>query len=47
MDSQAEPTTLGLVLQIRQSVLEMEAADAVLNNLNNKGIKSIKVLEFI
>ena len=42
-----QPTTLDLVLQIRQHVLEMEAADSMLNNLNDKGIKSIEVYELI
>ena len=42
-----QPTTLDLVLQIRQHVLETEAADAMLHNLNDKGIKSIEVYELI
>ena len=33
--------------RIRQSVLETEAADAMLNNLNDEGIKYIKVLKLI
>ena len=33
------------MLQIRKHVLETKAADAMLNNLNDEGIKFIKVLE--
>ena len=40
-----QPTTSDLVLQIRKHVLETKAADAMLNNLNDEGIKFIKVLE--
>ena len=45
------PTTSDLILRIRQRVLETdsltEAADAMLLNRNDEGIKSIKVLELI
>ena len=40
-------TTCDLVLLIRQRVLETGAPDAMLNKLNEEGIKSIKDLEFI
>ena len=42
-----QPTTSDLVLRIRQHVLETEAADAMLNNLNDEGIKSIQIYELI
>ena len=40
-----QPTSSDLVLPIRKHVLETKAADAMLNNLNDEGIKFIKVLE--
>ena len=40
-----QPTSSDLVLPISKHVLETKAADAMLNNLNDEGIKFIKVLE--
>ena len=39
-----QPTTSDIVLQIRQHVLETEAADAMLNNLKDEGIQIYELI---